>query len=311
MGLKKPRKEDKVRLVFFSNNDSDLRQFEFNWGGVFAFLGTLSIVMGSLFAFSVTICNNLYQDSTSNSLARSNDFLRDKIKVLQNHMDNLSQKMAALEEETEDLEVLVGLSSTDYDSTMDASLVSDKEILMASTPVDFEYQPDQLSSYVSDLEERIERTMRVQSVIEDKFLQTQSEILHIPSIRPVVKGRITDRFGQRIDPFIERVKHHNGIDLSARYGTRVYAAAAGVVEFTRVRYRLNRGYGRVIIINHGYGYKTLYGHLSKILVNVGQRVDRWDVIGLSGDTGRATGPHLHYEVWHNGRPKNPEEFILN
>ena len=125
------------------------------------------------------------------------------------------------------------------------------------------------------------------------------------------EGRVTDKFGKRKDPFIEKVKHHNGIDLSARYGTKVYAAAAGVVEFTRQRYRLNKGYGRVIIINHSYGYKTLYGHLKTILVKPGQKVERWQVIGLSGDTGRATGPHLHYEVWHHGRPQNPEDFILN
>jgi len=184
-------------------------------------------------------------------------------------------------------------------------------VVMASMPVDYEYHTGKMSSYLDALESRLQKATFVQDQIEDKFLQTQKKIKHIPSIKPVTGARITDKFGIRKDPFVERVKHHNGIDLSARYGTKVYAAASGKVEFTRKRYRLNKGYGKVVIINHGYGYKTLYGHLSKINVKVGQRVDRWELIGQSGDTGRATGPHLHYEVWLSGRPQNPEDYILD
>lgn len=313
MKIKKLTKDDKVRLVFFSTAQSIYRQFEFGWRGVFTLLATISIVLGSAFFISVTVCNSLFQASTHNDLVKTNTFLRDKVKSMQNNLEKLNDKLSLMEQDTEDLEVLVGLTSTDKDSGLLAKpeYFSKNSILMASAPVDFEYEPDHFSSYVNDLQTRVDRAIRIQGAIEDKFLQTQKEIKHIPSIRPVVKGRITDPFGDRVDPFIEKIKHHNGIDLTARYGTKIFAAGAGTVEFTRSRYRLKKGYGRVIIINHGFGYKTLYGHLSKIYVKVGQKVNRWDVIGLSGATGRATGPHLHYEVWHNGRPENPEEFILN
>ncbi|MFQ6113150.1 MAG: M23 family metallopeptidase [bacterium] len=313
MKLKKPRKQDKIRLIFFSTSESEFRQFEFSLRRFIYWLLAGAVLTIGVFWGSVTVCNMMFQDNTNGTLKRTNSFLKQRIKGLQTKIESLSEKLTVLEEDTGDLEVLVGLSNTEDDTLgEDMSILSgNNNVVMASMPVAYEYQTDKMSDYMDVLEDRIQRALKIHDVIEDKFLQTQKEIKHIPSIKPVTGGRITDRFGTRKDPFVERVKHHNGIDVSARYGTKVYAAAAGVVEFTRMRYRLNKGYGRVIIIDHGYGYKTLYGHLSKILVKPGQKVKRWDLIGLSGNTGRATGPHLHYEVWHNGRPQNPEDYILN
>jgi septal ring factor EnvC (AmiA/AmiB activator) len=298
----------KLRLVFFSHEDTDCRILEFNiqklilWSGVGLSMGIGLIIV------CVALMNSLFQNSTNNSLLHTNNFLKNKIKSLQTDVQHLDVKLRDLEEDTDDLEVLVGLTESGGDSI---ASVSKQPFVMAAMPVDHAYSSDRLTEYLNTLESRIDNAVQLQDVIEEQFLHTRSEIKHIPSVRPVRGARITDRFGHRKDPFVERVKHHNGIDLSAPYGTRVFAAAAGYVEFTRVRYKLNKGYGRVIIINHDNGYKTLYGHLSRILVKPKQRVDRWEVIGLSGDTGRATGPHLHYEVWFEGRPQNPEDFILD
>lgn len=312
MKLIRPSRLDKIRLIFFSTGETEFRQFEFNLQRFLVGVFMAAIVMGGVFIASVAISNRLYHDNTSATLATTNEYLHKKVKSLQRNVEQINAKLNTLEDDTEDLEVLVGLSATQTDSgALSKSLLSRKELVMASMPVDYEYRPDQMSAYLDVLEARLQRASAAQEVIEDKFLQTRREIKHIPSIKPVFGARITDKFGVRNDPFVERVKHHNGIDLSARYGTKIYAAASGTVEFTRERYRLNRGYGKVVIINHGYGYKTLYGHLSKIKVKPGQKVDRWQLIGLSGDTGRATGPHLHYEVWLNGRPQNPEDFILD
>lgn len=303
---------DKIRLIFFSTAETDFRQFEFNLQRLLLILLIVVVAIGSVFMASVTISNTLSQNNTNSSLVRTNSYLKKKLKSLQTDVKRINSKLQGLEEDTEDLEVLVGLTSQSADShAVMKSLISKKDLVMASMPVDYEYRNDKMSQYLDVLESRINRASSVQDIIEDKFLQAQKKIEHIPSIKPVLGARITDKFGIRKDPFVERVKHHNGIDLSARYGTRIYSAAAGVVEFTRERYRLNKGYGKVVIINHGYGYKTLYGHLSKITVKVGQKVERWQDIGLSGDTGRATGPHLHYEVWLNGRPQNPKDYILD
>ncbi|MFQ5823950.1 MAG: peptidoglycan DD-metalloendopeptidase family protein [bacterium] len=312
MKFKKLKKQNKIRLIFFSTGESEIRQFEFNLRRLIIKLIALSVIIIGVFWGSVTLLNSMYQSNTNSTLLRTNTFLKGKIKKLQSNIEKLNEKLISLEEDTEDLGVLVGLSSTEADSQIiKDGIILGNNIVMASMPVDYEYQTDKMSEYMNILEERISSALKLQDIIEDKFLQTQKEIKHIPSIRPVTGGRITDRFGKRRDPFVERVKHHNGIDISAHYGTKIHAAATGLVEMARMRYRLNKGYGRVVIINHGYGYKTLYGHLSKILVKPGQKVKRWDVIGLSGNSGRATGPHLHYEVWHNGQPQNPENYILN
>ncbi len=311
MRITRPSRLDKIRLIFFSTGETEFRQFEFSLQRVLLWIVAASVVMSCFFWGSVSVSNSLYRHNTDNSLAKTNGYLKKKIVSLQGNIESLDNKLATLEDDTEDLEVLVGLTSSSADSQANKNLINGSDLVLASVPVDYDYQADKMSAYLSALESRVKNASVVQGVIENRFLQAQKKIKHIPSIKPVLGARVTDKFGIRKDPFVERVKHHKGIDLSARYGTKIYSAAAGTVEFTRERYRLNKGYGRVVIMNHGYGYKTLYGHLSKILVKPGQKVKRWELVGLSGDTGRATGPHLHYEVWLNSQAQNPEDYILN
>jgi len=126
----------------------------------------------------------------------------------------------------------------------------------------------------------------------------------------VERGRITDRFGNRIDPFTEKPRLHTGIDIAAPTGTPVFSAAQGVVFSVVSSYSPNRDYGEYVVVDHGYGKQTLYAHLSQIYVKTGQKVKRWEVIGAVGETGRATGPHLHYEVRENGTPVNPIKYFF-
>jgi murein DD-endopeptidase MepM/ murein hydrolase activator NlpD len=133
----------------------------------------------------------------------------------------------------------------------------------------------------------------------------------IPAIQPLSNkdlGRIASGFGYRIHPIYKTSIMHTGQDFTAPVGTDIYATGNGVVE--KVEF-YGRGYGNNIIINHGYGYETLYGHLSKINVRQGQKINRGDVIGFVGNTGTSTGPHLHYEVIKNGNKINPINFFYN
>ena len=127
-----------------------------------------------------------------------------------------------------------------------------------------------------------------------------------PSIWPV-RGWVTSRFGYRTDPFTGLRRFHRGIDIANRRGTPVIAPADGLVA----RIYRDATLGLVLVINHGYGIITRYGHLHKVLVRVGQRVKRGQRIALLGNSGRSTGPHLHYEVRLNGVPVNPFRYILN
>jgi murein DD-endopeptidase MepM/ murein hydrolase activator NlpD len=125
-----------------------------------------------------------------------------------------------------------------------------------------------------------------------------------PSLWPVV-GRLTGTFGERLDPFSGEGAFHSGLDISAPYGTEVHASADGVV----VDVDTHTGLGRSIRVDHGFGVETVYGHLSAYATEPGRRVKRGEVIGYVGDSGRASGPHLHFEVHMYGTPVNPWKFL--
>jgi len=116
-----------------------------------------------------------------------------------------------------------------------------------------------------------------------------------------VNGRLTSRFGYRRDPFTGFRSYHTGIDIACRYGTPVHAAKEGKVVYAGLRF----GLGRTVVLEHEFGYRTLYGHLSSFKVEKGDRVRKGEIIGFSGSSGRSTGPHLHFEVWHRGRIIDP------
>ena len=132
-----------------------------------------------------------------------------------------------------------------------------------------------------------------------------------PAIQPVSNkdlNRIASGFGYRIDPIYKTVKLHAGLDFSAPQGTPIYATADGVVETAG---NTANGYGNHVVINHGYGYETLYGHMVRVKTHRGDHVKRGDLIGYVGSTGKSTGPHCHYEVHKNGQKLDPVYFFYN
>ncbi len=134
----------------------------------------------------------------------------------------------------------------------------------------------------------------------------------IPAIQPVNNTdlrRISSYFGTRMDPFYKVRKFHEGMDFSASVGTEVYATGKGIV--VEAKRDATGGYGNLIVIDHGYSYKTVYAHLSRIFVKPGQKILRGQIIGYVGNTGKSTSPHLHYEVRKNGVPLNPIYFFYN
>lgn len=140
--------------------------------------------------------------------------------------------------------------------------------------------------------------------VEEKLTQREKILRHTPSISPM-RGFVSSGFGKRIDPITGTWRMHEGIDICAPKGTPVYATADGRVKFAG----WERGFGKVVTIDHIW-YVTRYAHLDEILVRVGQKVKRGDVIGKCGRTGRTTGTHLHYEVRVAGKPVNPKDYIL-
>ncbi len=138
------------------------------------------------------------------------------------------------------------------------------------------------------------------------FFSSQSLLLaSTPSIWPTA-GYLSCSYGWRIDPFTKQNDFHSGIDISSQVGQPIIAPSDGIVIWAAPR----NGYGNVMIIDHDFGYQTRYGHMSGFAVRPGQRVQRGQVIGYVGNTGKSTGPHLHYEVWVHNQAVNPMQFIL-
>lgn len=163
---------------------------------------------------------------------------------------------------------------------------------------------------LTKLETELDRFRKNTAELELTVSSKMKQIAHYPSIKPIRDGWISSPFGKRLDPFTEKTENHLGIDISVNPGSKVFASAAGNVKAVRTKTIRNKGYGKYILIDHGLGYKTIYAHLSKIFVKKGQKVKRWDIIGLTGNTGKSTSPHLHYSVIVNGIPQDPTNFIL-
>ena len=162
--------------------------------------------------------------------------------------------------------------------------------------------------------DRIARQLYVQSNSFDEVFEmarNKADMLaSIPAIMPIERGtdRLVSGFGYRIHPIYKRLRMHTGVDFAAPTGTPIYATGNGVIVRAA---RDHSGYGLMVEIDHGFGYRTLYAHLSKISVRVGQRVSRGEVLGLVGSTGLSVGPHLHYEVIRNGRTVNPVSYFFH
>jgi len=153
-----------------------------------------------------------------------------------------------------------------------------------------------------------EASVQMQNLVElYEFMEDQKSMFACtPSIWPS-RGWISSGFGTRVSPFTNEKEFHKGLDISARVGTSVIAPADGVVSSIGEAI----GYGKVITVSHGYGLKTRYAHLNDFLVKKGESVTRGQKIASMGNTGRSTGPHLHYEVYLNNIPLDPLRYILN
>lgn len=170
----------------------------------------------------------------------------------------------------------------------------------------------------------VESSSRVDKLAKQLYIQSKSYdevvgmvkaksalVAAIPAIQPMKNkdlNRIGSGFGYRIDPIYKTIKFHEGIDFTAPMRTEIYATGDGRVSEIM---RMDRGYGNCVVIDHGYGYKTLYAHMSRFNVREGQRVKRGEVIGYVGNTGKSTAPHLHYEVIKDGSKVNPVNFFYN
>lgn len=157
---------------------------------------------------------------------------------------------------------------------------------------------------MAELKKQLAVTVNTVGDIKD-YLSRQRDIYHSTPKGWPAEGRITSPFGQREHPKSGEDEFHTGMDIAAEPGTIVKATADGIVSFAG----WSGGNGNLVVVEHGAGFSTLYGHNKMVDVRVGRKVKRGDTIGYMGSTGNSTGPHVHYEVWLEGRPQNPQKYI--
>ncbi len=234
-----------------------------------------------------------------------------KIVMLEDTMKELNQKLSKFEEYKRKLNIIAGLESPlaltevgqgDIPSggaqTLGNNINTSLKTIKKETVSKSSNEITQIKNKASKIEENLDFLY--------KYFKEQQKILaSTPSIWPT-KGILTSGFNWRIDPFTGLREFHQGLDIATQLGNPVVATADGIV----IESSSKKDYGNYVIILHNYGYKTIYAHLKKRLVKVGQKVKRGDVIGLVGSTGKSTAPHLHYEVRVHNKPVNPLDYIL-
>jgi murein DD-endopeptidase MepM/ murein hydrolase activator NlpD len=262
----------------------------------------LLLLVNLLFSFG--LLGEALDGAKLSQLEKENEYLENKLGDLNSVVLRLKGEMAHLMEKEENVRMVFGLPE------VDAQL---REVGVGGPMLSqFSNQSPALEQ-IQKAEVELDKLLRQARFEREGFdriysdLHDKKKILnHTPSIRPT-EGYISRGFGIRMDPFTGRRQPHLGIDLAADIGTPVYAPADGRVSFVgRVP-----GSGKMIRINHLFGYTTVYAHLSQVKVKRGEHVKRGDVIATVGNTGYSTGPHLHYEVRFRGKAKNPLNYILS
>jgi len=252
-----------------------------------------------------------YLDSPKEKLLKGQyETSREKLELLNGHVKKMEQQMKELEKRDNEVYRAIFEANPIPDSARAKAMENQKEILLVQKMGQNDLESS-ITSTINNISQRM--AFQDKSFTELQGFIKNKEVLlaSTPAIQPVSNkdlNRIASGFGTRIDPVYKTVKMHAGLDFAAPQGTPIYATANGIITTAG---NSGDGYGNHVIIEHGYGYETLYGHMYKVKVRNGQRVKRGEIIGYVGSTGKSTGPHCHYEVHKNDRPLDPVYFFYN
>lgn len=255
----------------------------------------LGIIFSALFAHYLYVNVRAYE---VRRLRAENHLLASRSLEHQRLTDEMKGKLTALETTVIRLGALAGIEGATPAPVVGAGGVGGATSAEALAP------SNNLRASLAEIDQKAtalqERSSRLEAFYNDKLLLLAST----PSTWPV-RGYLSARFGHRLDPFSGQTDFHSGVDISTQAGTPVLAPADGIVIFTGVK----GAYGNAVVINHGFGIVTQYGHLDRFAVRPGEKLERGDTIGHVGNTGRSTGPHLHYEIWVHDQAKNPLQYL--
>ena len=307
--MKKKHAERRWTVMLVPHGSGSSRAVEVSQTVVKALVGIGGVVALLFLVLGGTALSRGVNVTKSRALERENQLLASEIQRLRERLVGLRDTLNKFSEREEAMRLLAGLTPVDQDVQQagiggPSGQWSERDSLSAAGP-----NGQQALAARIDMDQLTRRAnILVRSINEayDSASSQRARYQALPSIMPT-KGWLTSAFArEREHPILHLARPHEGIDLSAKMGMDIEAPAAGVV--TQVSWV--EGYGNMLTIDHGYGLVTRYAHCSKILVVRGQRVKRGQQVAKVGNTGLSTGPHLHYEVWVNGRPVNPMKYVL-
>ena len=299
-----------MKFFVFSDSGLELREIRFF---KLKLVGS-SVLLGLFVVGFVLIVNFLSNDvlglgyDRMSVLSTENKVLKEQLNGLSARMGVIQRGLGKLADRGNELRLMVDLSKID-DETGGAAIGG------SSPASSFPFLSEEASTVLknsSQLLDQLSREVKLQQASYDdiykRYEYNKKFFGHVPAIKPMRGYYSVNGFGMRVHPVLRVYRMHEGVDIINDVGADIFAAADGVVRYAG---RTQGGYGVVVDISHGYGYSTLYAHLSKIFVRPGQTVRRGELLAKSGRSGLVSGPHLHYEVRLNGRKQNPVDYFFD
>ncbi len=300
----------KRKYYYYSEKDLIYKEVKhFGLKTIVTILSSVILIVGIIISGNYLIYDflNLGYDRI-NKIVDENKVLKSQISSLTKRFEEFKNDIDKINAQGDYLRLLVDLPRLDKDELkvgVGGSILNfdSKQILNNS---------ENALNQINDIVDKLNREINQQSDSYEKILQkynyNKKLFAALPVLKPMEGYYSPSGFGKRMHPVLGFFRKHEGLDIINDVGTPVYATGDGTVEFAG---RSGGGYGIVVVINHGFGYQTLYAHLSKVLVRSGAKVKRGDLIAKSGRTGLVSGPHLHYEVHYKGVKQNPVDYFLD
>ena len=296
------------KYILHSESDNLVNQWHFSNAKILALVTVSLIILGSFLLIGADYVSKVLYDKRLKEFKANYSSVVSNIDKIQSRLKELDQQILDIEEKDKAVRTYAGMPEVDKDIRklgIGGVRLKKPNVLDNLAPA-VSKEISQLHLDIEKLSRQVNFELVSYEKIYDRVKGDIDRIRHIPSIRPVSGGFLNSSFGYRQDPIDDIRRFHQGQDITVPTGTPIFSPADGVVK----RAYYIGGFGNHIKLKHTSGYSTTYAHLSKIFVRHGQKIKRGDIIGETGNTGRSTAPHLHYEVHYRGTPKNPLDYFF-
>ena len=296
------------KYILHSESDNLVNQWHFSNAKILALVTVSLIILGSFLLIGADYVSKVLYDKRLKEFKVNYSSVVSNIDKILSRLKELDQQIIDIEEKDKAVRTYAGMPEVDKDIRKlgIGGVTLKKPNVMDNLAPAVSKEISQLHLDIEKLSRQVNFELVSYEKIYDRVKGDIDRIRHIPSIRPVSGGFLNSSFGYRQDPIDDIRRFHQGQDITVPTGTPIFAPADGVVK----RAYYIGGFGNHIKLKHSSGYSTTYAHLSKIFVRHGQKIKRGDIIGETGNTGRSTAPHLHYEVHYRGTPKNPLDYFF-